>query len=123
MPNIHFYIFYQKKDFSTQTLGPPKNHVKNFKIKNQMLPLKPQYNRLYFINILFSPNFCTFSDTEPFVHPYPTFSALPNLTFLTSETQNLRFDKFLPCALSQPKMNQKSPKNPKSILILTMKLL
>ncbi len=31
-------------------------------------------------------NICTFWDTETFLHSYPIISALPNLTFLTSET-------------------------------------
>ncbi len=88
-----------------------------------MLPLKPPYNRLHFINILLSPNFFTFSDTEPFLHPYPIFSALPNLTFLTSETKNSNLTNSFLAHYPQPKMNQKSPKDPKSILILTMKLL
>ncbi len=39
---------------------------------------------------------------------------------MTSETQKFKFDKFLHSALSP---TQKSPKDPKSILILTMKLL
>ncbi len=46
-----------------------------------MLPLKLPYNRLHFINVLISLNFCTFSDTEPFLHPYPKFFTFLNLTF------------------------------------------
>ncbi len=51
---------------------------------------------------------------------------LPSIYFkffllkMTSETQKFKFDKFLHSALSP---TQKSPKDPKSILILTMKLL
>ncbi len=58
-----------------------------------------------------------------FLHLYPIFSVLPNLNFLPSETQKFELDKFLPHPLSQPKMNYKSPKDPQSILILTIKLL
>ncbi len=47
---------------------------------------------------------------ETFLHSHPIFSALPNLTFLTSETQKFKFDKFLPRALSP---TQNEPKEPK----------
>ena len=76
-----FFVFSIRNDFLTLILAPPKYHVKIF--KNQMQPLKPPYKKLYFINILLSPNICTFSDMEPFLHPYPIFSALLNLNFLT----------------------------------------
>ena len=75
-----------------------------------MLPLKPPYNILHFINILLSPNICAFWDMETFLHSHPIFSVLPNLTFLTSETQKFKFDKFLPRALSP---TQNEPKEPK----------
>ncbi len=75
-----------------------------------MLLVKPPYNILHFINILLSPNICTFWDTETFLHSHPIFSALPNLTFLTSQTQKFKFDKFLPCTLSP---TQNEPKEPK----------
>ncbi len=88
-----------------------------------MLPLKPPYNILYFINILLSPNICTFWNTETFLHPHPIFSTLPNLNFLTSETQKFKFDKFLPHALSPTQNEPNEPKRSSSILILTMKLL
>ncbi len=74
-----------------------------------MLPLKPPYNRLYFINILLSPNICAFWDMETFLHSQPIFSTLPNLTFMTSETQIFKFDIFLPCILSP---TQNEPKEP-----------
>ncbi len=38
------------------------------------------------------------------------FSALPNLTFLTSETPKFKFDKFLPRTFSS---TQNEPKDPK----------
>ncbi len=47
---------------------------------------------------------------ETFLHSHPIFSTLPNLTFLTSETQKFKFDKFLPRALSP---TQNEPKEPK----------
>ncbi len=85
-----------------------------------MLPLKPPYSILHFINILLSPNICTFWDTKTCLHPHLIFSTLPNLTFFTSEAQKFKFEKFLPHALS-PTHNE--PKEPKSILILTLKLM
>ncbi len=88
-----------------------------------MPPLKHPYNILHFINILLSPNIYAFWDMETFLHSHPIFSALLNLTFLTLETQKCKFHKFLPHALSPTHLNQKSLKDPKSILILTMKLL
>ena len=57
---IAHYLFlnFLLKMTSTQTLALPENYVKIF--KNQMLPLKPLYNILHFINILLSPNIFTF---------------------------------------------------------------
>ncbi len=60
---------------------------------------------------------------ETFLHSHPIFSALLNLTILTSETKISNLTNSFVMHYSQPKMNQKSPKDPKSILILTMKLL
>ncbi len=102
------------------TFDPPKNHTKISKIKNWMLPLKPPYDTLHFINILPSQKICTFRNMDPFLHQHPIFSALPNLNFLTSWTQKFKLHKFLPQATQppQPKLNQNSP-----ILILTIKLL
>ena len=76
-----------------------------------MLLLKPLYNRLYFIDILLSPNIYTFSDIEIFPNPYPIFSILWNLNILTSQTKKFQLDKFLPYALSP---TQSEPKEPKS---------
>ncbi len=75
-----------------------------------MLPLKPPYNVLHFINILLSPNICAFWDMEIFLHPHPIISALPNLTFLTSGTQKFKFDKSLTHILS---LTQNEPEEPK----------
>ena len=69
--------------------------------------------------VLLLPNIYIFWDTETFLYPHPIFSALPNLNFLTSGTQKFKFDKFLPHTLS-PIQNEL--KEPKSILILTIKL-
>ncbi len=75
-----------------------------------MLPLKPPYNILHFVNVLLSANICAFWDMKTFLHSHPIFSMLLNLTFLTSETQKFKFDKFLPHALSP---TQNVPKEPK----------
>ncbi len=104
---VFIFEFSIKNDFLTQTLAPPKNHIKFF--KNQK-PLKPPYNIILFINIHLSLNICAFWDMEIFLHLYPIFSTLPNLTFLTSETQKFKFNKFLPRALSP---TQNEPKEPK----------
>ncbi len=115
LPNIYlkFFFFYKKMTFPPELhLAPPKNHVIIF--KNQMLPLKPLYNRLHFINILLSPNFYTFSGTEPFLHLYPIFSTLLNLNFLTSRTPKLKVPKILPDALSQTQIEPKEPKRSKN---------
>ncbi len=75
-----------------------------------MLPHKPPYNILQFINILPLQNICTFRDMDPFLYPYPIFSALQNLNFLTSQTQKFKFHKFLPRALSPTQNELKKPK-------------
>ncbi len=99
-----------KNNFPTLTLAPPKYHIKIFKNIKLNATSQTLYNILYFINILLSPNICTFWDTETFIHPHSIFSALSNLTFLTSETPKFKFDKFFPCALSP---TQNEPKEPK----------
>ncbi len=78
-----------------------------------MPPLKPPYNGLHFSNILHSPNFCTFSDTEPFLHLYPVFSALLNLNFLTLRTPKFKVPKILPGTLSPTRIELKEPKRSK----------
>ncbi len=47
---------------------------------------------------------------EIFLDSHPIFSTLPNLTYLTSETQKFKFDKFLPYALSPTQNESKEPK-------------
>ncbi len=81
-------------------------------MKKWMLPLKHPYI-LHFINILLSPNICTFWDTETFLHLYPTFSTLPNLTFVTSGTQKFKFDKLIPHSLSPSQNKPEKPKRSK----------
>ncbi len=49
---------------------------------------------------------------ETFLDSHPIFSTLPNLTFLTSETQKFKFDKFFPHALSPTQNEPKEPKGP-----------
>ncbi len=89
-----------------------------------MLPLKPPYNILHFINILLSPNICTFWDTETFLHPHPIyFSHFQIWTFWPQKPKNSNLTNSFLAYYPQPKMNQKSPKDPKLILILTIKLL
>ncbi len=55
---------------------------------------------------------------KPFLHPYPIFSTLLNLNFSTWKTPKFKVPKILP---GIPKLNQKSPKDLKLILILSMK--
>ncbi len=99
-----------KSDILTLPLTLPKNYIKIF--KNQMLPLKPPYNTLQFINILPLQNICGFRDIDPFLYPYPIFSGLPNLNFLTKGTQKYKFHKFLPWALSSTQNKLKEPNRP-----------
>ena len=56
-----------------------------------MLPLKPPYNRLYFVDILLSPNACTFPDTEPFSTSAPHIFCTSKFELLTKRT--LKFQK------------------------------
>ncbi len=70
------------------------------KIKNQILPLKPPNKRQHFIKKLLSPFLFTFSDMKLFLHPFPIFSALLNLNFLTWNTPKLKVPKILPGTLS-----------------------
>ncbi len=93
------------------------------KDQNWILSLKPPYNILHFINILLSPNICTFWDMEIFLHPHPIFLHFQIWTFWPQEPKNSNLINSFLVPYPQPKMNQKSPKDPKSILILTMKLL
>ncbi len=75
-----------------------------------MLPLKPPYNRPHFIHVLPSPNICTFSDKETFLHPYLIFSALLNLNLLTWRTPKFKVLQILPGALFPTQIEPKEPK-------------
>ncbi len=77
----------------------------------------------YISSIYFFHQISFFWDTDPFLHPYPKFSALPNLNFLTWKIQKLELPKILPWTLSPSQIEPKSSKDPKLILVLTMKLL
>ncbi len=104
-----FIKFSMKMTFSLN-LAPPKNHIKIF--KNQKLNATSQtpiqhttfHQYTSFTKYLY---FLRYGDISTFT---PHFSVLPNLTFLTSETHKLKFDKFLPGALSP---TQNEPKEPK----------
>ncbi len=86
-----------------------------------MSPLKPTYNRLHSINLLLSPNVCTFSDTEPFLHSYCIFPTLLNLNFLTWRIPKFKVPKILPGTLSQTQIKLKEPKRSKIDLHLDQK--
>ncbi len=88
-----------------------------------MLLLKPPYNILHFINILLSPNICTFWDTETFNIHTPFFLHFQIWPFWPQKPKNSNLANSFLMHYPQPKMNQKSQNDPKSILILTMKLL
>ena len=111
---ISIFKFSIKNDFSTQTLALPKNHVKIFKNQTLNIPTQTPIQQTTFHWYTSFTKFCTFSDMEPFLHPYPIFSTLPNLNFLTSWTQKFQLYQFLPCALSP---TQNKPKEPKRFWI------
>ncbi len=50
---------------------------------------------------------------EPFLHPYPIFSILRNLTFLTWRTPKIKVPEILPGALSSTQIEPTEPKRPK----------
>ncbi len=79
-----------------------------------MLPLKPLYNRLHFIDLLLSPNVCTFSNMQPFLHLHTIFSTLLNLNFLTWRNPKFKVPKILPGALSWTQIEPNEPKRSKN---------
>ena len=87
-----------------------------------MLPLKPPYNILHFINILLSPNICIFWDMETFLHFHPIFLHFQIWPFWPQKHKHSNLTNSFLAYYPQPKKTKRA-KDPKSILILTMKLL
>ena len=117
---ISIFKFCIENDFSTQTLALPENHVKSYKsIILNITTLTPTQQTTFHWYASFT-KFHTFSDIELFLYLYSIFSALLNLN-LTPKNPKFKVPKILPGTLSLPKLNQKSPKDLKLILILTTK--
>ena len=95
-----------KSDILTLPLTPPKTHIKIF--KNEKLNLQR------FVPSEIWTNF--------YIHT-PYFLNLQIWTFQPHEPKKLNFLNSFLEHYPQPKINQKSPKDPKLILILNMKLL
>ncbi len=87
---ISIFKFSIKNDFSTLTVAPPKNQVELF--KNQESSAATQTPKQQ----------TTFSDMEPFLHPYPIISTLINLNYLTQRTPKFKVRKILPGTLPNP---------------------
>ncbi len=99
-----------KNDFLTQTLAPPKNHIKFFKNQKSNATSQTPIQYATFLQYTsFTKYLCflRYGDISTFT---PHFSTLLNLTFSTSETQKFKFNKFLPRPLSP---TQNEPKEPK----------
>ncbi len=86
-----------------------------------MLLLKPQHSILHFINILLLSKICTFWDTNHFYILTTNFQPHQIWLFRPEEPKNLNFSKSFLAHHPQPKLNLKRLKDPKLILILTMK--
>ncbi len=78
---------------------------------------------LHFINILLSPNICAFWDMETFLHAHLIFPHFQIWPVWPQKPKNLNLTNSFLTHYPQPNMNQQSPKDPKSILILIIKLL
>ncbi len=87
-----------------------------------MLPLKPPYNILQFINILHLQNICAFRDMDPISTSIPHIfwtSKFELLDLMNPKIWTLQIPSW--SMIPKPKINQKIPKDPKLIPILTMK--
>ncbi len=77
--------------------------------------------KLHFIMILLSPHICTFWEPAQFAQACWKFSALQIRTFGPEEPKNSNLTFSFLVHYPQPKLNQNSPKDPKLMLISTMK--
>ncbi len=106
-----FLFFYQKHDFLTQTLGPPKNHIKFFKNQKSNVTTQTPIQQTTFHQYTSFTKFLYFlRSTEPFLHPYPIFSTFLNLNFLTWRTPKFKVPEILPSTLSPTWIELKEPK-------------
>ncbi len=112
-----------KSDILTQLLTPPENSINFFKNQKSNATSQTPIQYLHFINILPSQKICTCRDIDPFLHQHPYFLYFQIWTFWPHEPKNSNFTNSFLQHYPQPKLNQNCPKDPKSILILTMKLL
>ncbi len=124
LTQITIWNTFIKSGTLTQLLTPPKNHVNIFENQKMNAATQTPKQHITFYQYTSSTKYLYFLvwGTDPFPHPYPKFSALPNLNFLAQEPKNLYFKSF-PAHYPQPTLNQICPKYPELILILTMKLL
>ncbi len=108
-----------KSDILTQPLTPPKNYAKNFENQKMNATTQPPPQILHFINILLPPNAkCLY-----FLRYGPISVSIPQFFSPSIFEQYLNFPKSFLIYYPQLKLNQNSPKDPKLILFLTMKLL
>ncbi len=123
MPSIHFYIFYEKWLFNPN-FSPTKKTHKNCQKSKIKCYLSNPHTTYYISSIYFFHQ--TFVPSEIGRHFYihtPFFLHFQIWPFWPQKPKNSNLtDSFLTHYL-KPKMNQKSPKDRKPILILTMKLL
>ena len=122
--NCPISIFVIENDFSTQTLASPKNWVKI--VKNQKLNAPSQMhiqNTTFHQHTSFTKFFylLRYRDISTSTPHFLCTSKLDLVDLRSPKISNLT--KSLLVHYPQPKMNQKSPKDPELIFSLTMKLL
>ncbi len=112
-----------KNDFLTQTLAPHKNHIKISKIIMKCY-LSNAHTICYISSIYFFHQIFVQSEIQRhfYIHT-PFFLHFQIWPFWPLKPKNLNLTNSFLAHYPQPKMNQKSPKDLKSILVLTMKLL
>ncbi len=122
---VYIYKFSLKNDIFTQTLAPPKNHT-NFFQKTKIECCLSNPIQYYISSIYFFHQIDLFVPSEIRGHfniHTPFFQHLQIWPFWPQKPKNSNLTNSFLAHYSQHKMNQKSPKDPKSILILAMKLL
>ncbi len=121
---VCIFKFCMKNDFLTQTLALPKNLIKIFKNQtlNAISQTPIQYSTFH-QNTSFTKYLCLlrYGDISTFTPNFFHTSKFDLFDLRNQKNWNLTNSFLTHCP--HPKMNQKSPKDPKSILILTIKLL
>ncbi len=119
---ISIFKFSIKNNFSTQTLAPPKNHIKIFKNQKSNAASQTPIQYTTFHQYSSFTKYLCLLRCGGISTSTPHFFCTAKFDLFDLRNPKIQIWQIISSRII-PKMNQKSPKDPKLILILTIKLL